>query len=739
MDDLNVSISLWLPVGRANFYSSTANGWLLKPENATGMMPASSKMIDTAGYRPRLQVSVLRRVLEVLPVSFGYERTSICTFDDADDVKRPAAVTMTLRPKADLMRWEACPERTANLPLVEAGVPEVTFHVDEHGAYTFSAKARPDADVRCALLAHVREVFGGDYSLDRRSIHGAAGAVDNAGGRAVRSYQGLDAGSPAATEKPRGILTFFQLNTLVEGLFNESLSPAVFFEQNEDLDRFLADQPPGSLTLIREMREVVDLLKVDDLEAATPEALLAVMRRFLDVTGREVLQKLKWSVESVRRSLLDESVGMLHRQSKLIQLDLGALTKEWTPEMAVGASESQLRGYVMLAAAKLPLVTNVLEMAQLVKEHLSHVGEAARTHAVPAHGVPGSLMPGAATLTADGPATAPADGRRMARDVKRLEVDLKYWTALLTGLRNNVHGLEQAIEHAWRENLLYEQRAVRSEQEAMAEITRSRSGRPGGERGNLNAYNIVTLLFTVAAVLVAIREGNILDPASVSSDWRTWVRALSPIALVTIVFTLVVPLYNRFRRRSRDKKGYSETYPYEFTFRLEEAADPVKVYAHLAERKQRTIETPILKKKVTLTSLGGGRIERVSQHRALVKLHSTATIKVRKGQYARFEIVKEILAHRVSGKPNFVIIQCRMFGDSPEALKPNEVLDLISAILQDVGTRLTGSDEQGGDAEGIEVGDVLGLIAPLLSAATPADAVRAGGERTVNRIPTQRS
>lgn len=224
-----------------------------------------------------------------------------------------------------------------------------------------------------ALLAHVLEVFGGDYSLNRGGDDAQSTTGDSAGGDALRRYNGLD---PTTPEPPRGILTFFQLNVLVEGLFNESLSPAAFFEQYDWLRKYREQtrhDQPGTLTMIEQMGEVIGLLIVKDIDARDPEGQVVALRRFLDVTSREVLQRLKWSIESVRRSLLDESVTMLHRQTKLRQLDLGALSGERTPELASGASESQLRGYVMLISAKLPLVRNVKEFATLAADHLENV------------------------------------------------------------------------------------------------------------------------------------------------------------------------------------------------------------------------------------------------------------------------------------------------------------------------------------------------------------------------------
>lgn len=48
---------------------------------------------------------------------------------------------------------------------------------------------------------------------------------------------------------------------------------------------------------------------------------------------------------------------------------------------------------------------------------------------------------------------------------------------MLDALKDSVNGLEKAVEHAWMERLLYEQEPSRAEQEAMAEIERSRRKR----------------------------------------------------------------------------------------------------------------------------------------------------------------------------------------------------------------------------------------------------------------------
>ncbi|MBX6749029.1 MAG: hypothetical protein IRY85_05055 [Micromonosporaceae bacterium] len=693
-----MSTSLWLPVGRANFYSTTANSWLVLPPDPTGVVPARSRMLTDPAYVPRLQVSVLRRLLEVLPLSFGYEPEAACVMNqEVDDLLRPVAVTLTLRPKPADSLPEG-PERWANEALARVGVSQVTLHVDEHGSYTFTAHAaagRKD-EVTEALLTHITKVFGGAYSLDRRSDHARAGGAD-VGGLALRRYNGIDGEAPAQG-RPRGILTFFQLNVLVEGLFNQSLSPAVFFEHNDFLATFVEQTRrdlPGALSLIEEMRQVIGLLAVKDVDAGRPDGQVIVLRRFLDVTSREVLQRIKWSVESVRRSLLDESVTMLHRQTDLVQLDMSALDQERTPELAVGASESQLRGYVMLVAAKLPLVRNVYEFAALAKDHLEALAHGRDTTALTSRAAVGTSS-------------------ALTRDVARLGIQLEHWQALLRGLRNNVRGLENAIEHAWRENLLYEQQQVRREQEAVAEIERSRAGRPVSERASKTVYNFLMLVFTAAAVLLTIKTGNILDINNPETDWWATAVSLWPIAAVAVVFYLVVPLFGTLRRVSRDRSGHSDSYPYEFTFRLQETADANRVRAFLSHTGRRRLTDSMLP-RLTLNNRGGGRIERVSGDRALVKIHSIATFRVGFGRYARFEIVNEILAHRVSNQPRYAIVQCRLFGDSPKPLKPETVYELVGVVLHEMGVNLTTSDPTTGDKTGIEVAKVLELVGPLFA------------------------
>jgi hypothetical protein len=673
-----LSLSLWLPIGRANFYSGTAKGWLESPASSSSahdnvmhnvvhnVMRCSSRMLREPGYIPHLQASVLRRLLEVLPSSLGYDPVGVSALsEELDGLSRPVDVTMTLTPPR-------------HGTLARAGVTRVLLHVDEHGFYTFTAELVDAADRRPALLAlreHAGDVFGGAFNVDRLREHRTKGYSE--GAAAVRRYNGLaDADASVIERPPVGALSFFQLNTLVEGLFNDTLSPAVFFEQFHFMHNWARGRGSATTPLLT-MSDVVRVLAIE-ADARTGDGKVIALHQFLAVTARESLQKLKWSVESVRRSLLDEMMGVLHRQSRLIQLDLGASPQERTPELAIGATESQLRGYVMLISAKLPLVVNVHELARLTSVHI------------------GQLV---------------GDTDQERRAVDDLAVLLENWHALLLALERNVHSLESAIEQAWMEKLLYEQEQSRSNQEAMGEIERSRRGRPSSGRVGERAYNSLMLIFTILAVVITIQA---TDVNRADATWWERIIALWPILAIFAVVFLLEWFISAVRRMIRERRGASETYTYEFAFRIDERTDPKRVHDFLNGRRRERLPTRMFRRtllvfprrKLLITRRGGGRIERVSSDTTLVKFHSVVTFRVSGLRYARFEVVNEVLARKVSDAPRYLLRQTRVFGESPSPLRPDQVLELVRGILRYVGVPLA--------ADG-NLSDLVSLVEPFYS------------------------
>jgi hypothetical protein len=665
------SVSLWLPVGRANFYSVTANGWLIGPPSGAGLI-CSSKKLAIPGYVPVLQCSVLRRLLEVLPLSFGYEREGECTTaaieDGLAERSRPVSITMHLVNLATGRHGETDPRWRANHLLAQAGVDQVDMRADEHGNYTFVARSSGagTAAIQEALRVHVGEVFGGPF--DVRRLEPQRWKDLREGAAAVRRYNGLAETPQPGSDRdptldvhgsPLGALTFFQLNTMLEGICNLTLSPAVFFERYGFMKEYLA-QGDGAIKVFRTVGEFVDVILTDADGRQIPGQIDA-LRHFLAVTSRETLQKVKWSVESVRRNLLSEMMSVLHRQSRLVQLDLAAIKRERSPELASDANETQLRGYVTLVAAKLPIISNVNEVARLAADHLQ----------------------------------APVRRPESIASAGELGVELEHWFLLLTGLKDNVRSLERAVEQAWMERVLYEQQQSRSEQEAISEIERSRFGRGVGFTIRRSAYDSVNLIFTILSVLFVVattKPDDIRRIFSGDANVRQLAMVLWPIAAVAVVLYLIVPAVSLGLRQRRDQDGTSDSYTYEFAFAFDEATEPELIEKHLLlprrrERPKVTVPGRRLR-RLSVTRLGGGRIERVSVDNSSIKLHTVLTFRARRWRYARFEVVHEILVSRVSDVPRYLLHQIRIFGDSPVALDHGVIGTLIDTIHELFGQPL---------------------------------------------------
>ena len=649
----HVQVAFWLPVGRANFYSVSADDLLRRKGRK------QHECMATEPGTPHLQVTVMRRALEVAPF-FGYD--PVGTYDTArsdGDGDRPIALTLTLHPEPGASKDNVTTHRV-NEKLEQARAKEVRMRIDEDGFYCWSADGPDDVtseELLAALQHHVRELMGGAFSLRRFDRNRLSNGVD-----ALTRYKGTAENGAGC---PLGILSFFQLNILVEGLINETLFPAVFFEHYSFLEQHGGDfQSIGTL---------VDMLTVT---RQTPEPIsrVTVLEHFLAVTAREVLQRLKWSLESVRRSLLDEMMGVLHRQSSLSQLHLGGV--ERTPEQSVNANESQLRGYIMLVAAKLPLILNVKRFCK-----------AAATSALAGVGSP------------EAP-DADQDDETLVVARRELKTQLKQWAALLEAIEDNLTGLEKAIEHAWMERLLYEQEQMRAEEEAVAEMERSRKGR---------APLVSTGIFIDAAALLvtAATIAWTVNNATRAPGDRTGVRSVwLPIVIGTGVLFLVGAVVAGYRWW-RHRQGKPEAYDYEIALRLDELVDPSRVRAYLRDDRKLALSRPSVP-SARLRRRGGARIERISADSVIVKLHSTLSVRFANRKSAHFEIVTEMLAHKVAesnGESQVVLREMRVFGDARRPLPPEQLIDTLDLSIEATANRML--------VEPVDGTKVLSLASPL--------------------------
>lgn len=646
----SITQSLWLPAGRANFFSTSADRALV----AFADSKCRSTNIDDREYIPHLNTTVMRRLLEVLPRSFGYEPTGTCDMSDGlDGATRGRSVTMRLTPsKPSAPPIEAAAEANANL--VKAGVTAVEISVDENGVYAFAAHFDVDSGVSEALRGHIVAVFGGKFTVDRLKEFPPKGV--NEGAAAVARYNGLQLfrvkgetlsrGPEDRATEPLGILTFFQLNILVEGLCNQTLLPSVFFERYEAVIKWLHDseQIASVLTTLDEV--IIGLIGEGDGE---PQHLQGkAISRFLIVSSGS-LQRLKRSVGSVRRQLLEAMMTVLHRQTRLIQLDLGAVDYEASPELTgPDATESQMRGYVMLIAVKMRLIASISDAAGQAVARLE--------------------------LMVQDRVDAGDWDREL---IRRVKADRDHWCALLESLNSDIVGLEGAVLHDWQERLLYELEQQRSEQEAIAEIERGRHGRAEGRRPIDPIYAGIGLFLASAGVAVAVLTLTDQPP---DTSWRERLPNLWPIAVISLLILLAAPAINLGRKLFTRQKARNDTYGFEFAFRIHEDTNPHHVAAYFQQPKRQKAELPGFR-KARVQRLGGWRIEQSTPERTLMKAHSILVVKIKRRHFARFEIVTEVVVRKVAGTQKYQVRQCRMFGESAKPLHLDQIKALVRGIL----------------------------------------------------------
>jgi hypothetical protein len=288
----------------------------------------------------------------------------------------------------------------------------------------------------------------------------------------------------------------------------------------------------------------------------------------------------------------------------------------------------------------------------------------------------------------------------LVEQMTRLDGEVRHWNSLLDELGNAVSSLETTIEQAWMEQLLYEQKQARSDQEALAEIERSRQSRPTFGSPGRSAYQFAMLFFTAVAGIFAVTTVNIgqLRDATASSPWwvAAWeiLRALWVVWAGLLVLFLVIPGIQHMRRIGRDKRGALGSYPYELAFRLDEKLKENVLGSFVNDTEQHRLAMSGKRRRVLFTTRGYGRVERITPDTTIAKIHATAAFRPRwwSPSYARFEIIFEVLVHRgadrATEKTQQYLVQCRIFGESARALRTDDLVRLVESLADHIGERI---------------------------------------------------
>ncbi|HEY7835231.1 MAG TPA: hypothetical protein VIG30_16765 [Ktedonobacterales bacterium] len=638
----------------------------------------------------------------------------------------------------------------------------VTLLVNSDGFYIWiaaykhtSSRAKQPAleDIQTTLKRHIAHVAGGSFSAHASGKPSPERPDPLPGAETLTIYR----------DQHRGLLTYFQLNTILEGLYNSNLDFRVFF-RNEDVveQRYMVgdfvaqitetfaphrephkpsaapsatpDEAPSAAsetspgvatastgtskrrnrqahvepkepppaydhpaaeedarqsikTFITSYLEHPDVLTEKDRSdyaelCVTHHAREMTLYKFLHATAYTTLITMKKRIERCRRGLLDELIEVTHRRKPLIQTEPPDTLKD----QADFVNEAQLRGYVMLFAAKMPLIANV----QL---HLEDMHD------------------------------------ELYGKKSDLRVPYRSWKTLLAALRSDVDGLTEAIEQAREARMLYEQEQIHAEQETLSEIQRLRERSDNAlSPATGTAISIVSNVFALFAVALTLvfqnnpfaqfpkSLSNVFDPKNKAGE----LDFLGLLALLLVAYFVLQFLAERalrgFTRLIRRDVRQDARYYYELdihvdqpfkTEALEElfrdGTPPRGALATSSTSTSATSSTPATTSPLVSASpshrrlappfkkpvRNSYRVERVDKSEALHKIYCEADICVRpasrrleRHRYLHTVLVYELMFHRPSQEHGYVLKDVRAVATHSRNLKADEIELLKRHIVE---------------------------------------------------------
>jgi hypothetical protein len=706
-----VARGYWLPIGRANFFRHIYDKNLIRSELGISKLGYRLDDVVKGGQVPdgkggywdeRLQSSVYRRLAEVLNVQ-GYQwiiplvpKWRRANYPEDSDPDTVLLICENVAAAIDPIATRAATEMTARKRELETQLNDA--HTEdrkreiEEDIRTVEKRKQDYADA-CTKLKDMLRLLVLAVRSDGFVLWVGVpkpGTVVNqeptfvnlqhalkcyiywiVGGTYFSHFAGSGRPGEEAPNKPYeqspsladyrskhlGILNFFQINTILEGLYNSTFDPNVFFDDGRDdyrvekarrryslgefawfisAEALVSTEPPKAPPdpsqtpdLVEESpghycyaypitKEIDDLLNalhrttagrptslsetnniLDSAERVCKRSLddfarRDLLRQFLRTTATESLQEMKWRIERCRRALLSEMLEITHRREPILQVEVPD-----PHDVIDNVSESQLRGYIMLLAAKLPLVSNVRRYLDDSYELLSR----------------DSIV--STPTTASFSASPDSKPSGISPNSPRGQILSLYhtWRAYIVGISNNIKGLERAIEQARMDRMVSEEERIRAEQETIAEIQRlsenTSTSFPQDRAFALNLVANVAALISVALAMLAVylnvfHGGGLAPFRELFTRFNQWTNVVIAFLAVIASFVLLLFFYwfldflfyssaraisHWLQRLSGREIRKDERYYYEMDINMDAPIEGVKAQAMFGAWPETALET----------------------------------------------------------------------------------------------------------------------------------------------------
>lgn len=752
---------IWLPSGSEEFFHHIEDRPLIRECSTRQhhlqdiINSLHAKWVNDKIDENKLDVSVVRRLFIVL-ASKGYRRAYPVvhrhhTRYNEDDVD-PNGMLFTRYdiPQDD---WDAAEEKLAaegyrhNIPEdVRNSVTFVVLLVDAQGYYELIAlhslvegRANTGAEehqIRTALSCHLASLIGGKYYERPNPSNTNEPTPDQ---------HTIPLNLTEYASGHWGVLNFTQLNIILESLHNANFAPDVFFHsdappyasqvqatrEKHSLGNFasmlVAPRPSAvtnqsstpltaahiralangnaeheSLLVSAEGRLPMPKIAADLFTTILSEtAREHILRQFLRAITTYTLLTTKRRIERCRRALLEEMILAISPRQFIHQI------KSPDDEDRIDdVTEVQLRTYVMLFAAKFPLLINVDRQIKAALDQIEDKDALA------------ALLP-----------------------------LYQGWQTLLEAIHNDIESLENAVEQSRLDQLLQEEEQIRTEQETLSEISRLR------ERAQKNVspsmattINVIAVLATMFTIfltfLSSIHVGLTHLLTALLGDFESnaliygalFITLIIAAILLYFIFFFVVRLIAQFF--IYESRGGDESHYYELDVHIDETLEdaeakrlftsqrfaqvikayqftdikPAPVPAESLPKEEGDIvqggsirsssivdqqeQQPPQKCVVKPSERNSYRVERFDNNRAMHKLYAETDLWIpckrefmRLGTWRgrmslRLYLVYEILFERPSGVPGYRFKDLRVVAIEKPVLELHQI-ELLKAVVID--------------------------------------------------------
>ncbi|MBF6589629.1 MAG: hypothetical protein IVW57_03740 [Ktedonobacterales bacterium] len=717
------SAGFWLPCYQSSFFSHTDDRANLRPRyhfTTTGSGPFA----DRAAVK--LEANIFSRLLMVLPHKHYTSAYPITGGSSAPPVGEaqpdPVGILFLADNPRALAGFEACPVKCVTLFANQDGFYVWTV------AYEDGKTKKPS--VEAALKAHIFDLVGGDFASHHSGIESEKHASIAVPVSNLKRYR----------DEHLGMLTFFQLNIILEGLHNVNLDPRVFFKSEPGIEKEYtlggfarqvtalfdpAKRPPHRVRPAKgaHKQEAMEQARKDEaaqdevaqqtvasfftrsledpatldwsaLQAfadlcVSPRIQAHILDEFLAVTEVLTLKRMKQRIERCRRALLEELIEVTHRRDPLVQAE----PPDGPIDRIEEVTEAQLRGYIMLVAAKMPLVANVL--LHLDDLHYAHPRKAKAASKNAANAIADPTIPTSETY---GPYHS--------------------WTGLLRALQYDLTSLIEAISQARTDRMLYEQEQIHAEQETLAEIQRLNE-RSGGAISPAHSVAISVMSNLLALFAVVLAAGPLIKNGRVTFNLEAILTIFNannlPGALALVLLgIMLIAIYAliHFAAQRVLRVGYrifkrdfqlDAKYYYEIDARVDApfqlgaiaklldhgAPHPLKppqrkglvrLLGFLPVELSRAARREINEQPYKYPRRNSYRVERLEKSEALHKIYIETSICVSERRHIKAVLVYELLFHRPSKEHDYIFKDLRVVSTHAAELTREEIITLKQVV-----------------------------------------------------------